>query len=229
MIHKSLYMSKKCIVFDLDDTLYKEIEFVKSGYSYIASQLESFSTRENIYNQLLNSYLSGKNAFEELNKYLGIQKPIDEYLAMYRNHMPKITLSQGTANVLNWLIETNWNIGIMSDGRSITQRNKIKALGLHKYVEDSRILISEEFGSEKPSLANYQYFMKLHPDYRTFVYVGDNVNKDFLAPNRLGWHTVGIMDDGCNIHKRVDMPEEYQPQLWIPGIKNLITALSPLL
>lgn len=35
-----------------------------------------------------------------------------------------------------------------------------------------------------------------------FYYVGDNTEKDFLAPNDLGWTTVCLLDDGRNIHKQ---------------------------
>jgi putative hydrolase of the HAD superfamily len=34
----------------------------------------------------------------------------------------------------------------------------------------------------------------------TYYYIGDNPAKDFVAPNRLGWNTVCLLDDGRNIH-----------------------------
>ena len=54
----------------------------------------------------------------------------------------------------------NIRLGIISDGRSRTQRNKLRALGLD-WIED--VVISEEFGSEKPCEANYLYFEKKYP------------------------------------------------------------------
>ncbi|MGM9786689.1 MAG: HAD family hydrolase, partial [Candidatus Cryptobacteroides sp.] len=86
--------------------------------------------------------------------------------------------------------------------RSIQQRNKIEALGLNRWIENDDIIISEEFGSEKPALANYEYYMKRYPECCDFTYIGDNPNKDFVVPNILGWETICLIDDGRNIHKQ---------------------------
>lgn len=40
-------MNDACIVFDLDDTLYKEIDFLKSGYKHIAGNICRSSTQRN--------------------------------------------------------------------------------------------------------------------------------------------------------------------------------------
>jgi putative hydrolase of the HAD superfamily len=90
-------------------------------------------------------------------------------------------------------------LGILTDGRSTTQRNKIKALGLDLWI--SEVVISEEFGSHKPDPRNYQYFEKVFPGGE-YIYVGDNLCKDFVAPNSMGWKTVVLLDRGKNIHKQ---------------------------
>lgn len=220
-------MSDKCIVFDLDDTLYKEIEFVKSAYRFISARIGTSSPQQNvIYKCLIDSYSSGRNPFEDLNNYLDLHIPIARYLTWYRNHIPDITLSEGCLKLLDELNSNGWVIGIISDGRSISQRNKIKALGLESYISDNDIIISEEFGSEKPSESNYRYFMMRHPQCEVFLYIGDNVKKDFIAPNKLGWLTVGIKDNGENIHKYPASPKEYQPQIWLSNINELIVKLK---
>ena len=42
------------------------------------------------YEAMLTAYREGQNAFEELNKFLGLSLPIGDYLYIYRNHKPKI-------------------------------------------------------------------------------------------------------------------------------------------
>lgn len=70
------------VCFDLDDTLYKEIDFLKSAYQeiagYAAGQCTGSSDSVTIlalkaYNRMLNAYSGGQNAFEELNNFLGIR------------------------------------------------------------------------------------------------------------------------------------------------------------
>lgn len=102
--------------------------------------------------------------------------------------------------------------------RSVQQRNKIEALDLCRWINDKDIVISEEFGSEKPALSNYAYFMERYPECHDFTYVGDNLKKDFIAPNALGWLTVCLKDDGRNIHRQdfLSLAEEAVPK-WLIG------------
>ena len=80
----------------------------------------------------------------------------------------------------------------------LVKRIEIRAGEINK----GRAVISEDFGSEKPALANFEYFMKRYPGCSDFTYVGDNPDKDFIAPNTLGWETICLRDDGRNIHKQ---------------------------
>ena len=201
----------RVICFDLDDTLYKEIDYLKSAYreiaEYSAGHCEGCSDCVGMlaikaYNRMLDAYREGLNAFEELNKFLGLELPISDFLYIYRTHKPKIALLEDVVQTLDALKAEDVRIGLITDGRSVQQRNKIEALGLGKWIEEEDIVISEEFGSEKPALANYEFFMKRYPECHDFTYVGDNLKKDFIAPNALGWQTVCLKDDGRNIHRQ---------------------------
>ncbi|MGM9739296.1 MAG: HAD family hydrolase [Candidatus Cryptobacteroides sp.] len=201
----------RVVCFDLNDTLYKEIDYMKSAYKeiaeYAAAHCDGCSDCVKIlaikaYNRMFEAYQGGLNAFEELNRFLGLELPINDYLYIYRNHKPMITLSGDVAQTLDVLTRNQVRLGLITDGRSIQQRNKIEALGLNRWIKNDDIIISGEFGSEKPALANYEYFMKLYPGCRDFTYVGDNPDKDFIAPNILGWGTVCLKDDGRNIRKQ---------------------------
>ena len=201
----------RVICFDLDDTFYKEIDYLKSAYreiaEYAAGQCTGCSDSVNIlaikaYDRMLDAYREGQNAFEELNKFLGLELPISDYLYIYRNHKPKIVLSEDVVQTLDELQAEGVRIGLITDGRSVQQRNKIEALGISRWIDEKDMVISEEFGSEKPALANYEYFMKRYPGCSDFTYVGDNPDKDFIAPNTLGWETICLRDDGRNIHKQ---------------------------
>ncbi len=190
------------VLFDLDDTLYKEVEFLKSGYRAVAEWLQSeHGLRKTPYNRMLKTYRRGGNVFVELNESYRMYVPISDYLSVYRGHKPDIVLSTPTRVLLDTLISRKCILGLITDGLSVTQRNKIAALGLEQYVSSDNMLISEEFGSEKPCPDNYHHFELKYPGCR-FCYVGDNLQKDFAAPNKLGWKTICLLDDGQNIHKQ---------------------------
>jgi putative hydrolase of the HAD superfamily len=78
------------------------------------------------------------------------------------------------------------------------------------------VVISEEFGSSKPAIENYQYFEAKFPG-RQFAYVGNDVTKDFLAPNGLGWQTVGLVHNDRHIHlpPKTEVAARALPHDWI--------------
>lgn len=187
-------MNTKYFIFDLDDTLMYEIDFLKSAFKEIAKILEQ-ENWSSLFDEMLNLYKSNVNVFELLEKkYHHYTK--EDLLDIYRNHFPEINISNEVEEVLIFLKQKQYKIGLLTDGRSITQRNKIKALKLEKYLD--KIIISEEFGSSKPNENNFKAFIS--EGIGEYFYIGDNVDKDFIVPNQLGWKSVCLLDKGCNIH-----------------------------
>lgn len=203
------------IVFDLDDTLYKEMNYVKSAYRYIAKAIEE-ECGINYFTLLWQGFQNGESAFDLLvERYSNwsTQKLVETY----RYHSPTIELETGTKEFLYKLKAKKAVLGVITDGRSRTQRAKLRALGINDLL--SHIVISEELGSEKPCEANFSVFEELFPKRRYF-YIGDNISKDFVTPNKLGWETIGVRDDGRNIHPQsVEVPNEFLPS-------NFVQALS---
>ena len=227
---------EKGICFDLADTVSKEIDYLKSAYReiarYAAAPCKECSDSEIVlaqkaYTAMLEAYHRGGNAFEVLNAFLGVQNPASDYLSIYRNHRPEIALSEETAKVLAELKAEGCKLGLITDGRSVQQRSKIEALALGRYFDEEDIVISEEFGSEKPSLANYECFMKRYPEATEFVYVGDNPKTDFVGANALGWMTVCLLDEGRNIHKQdfAAVAAAAQPKHKIKTLSELVNLI----
>jgi putative hydrolase of the HAD superfamily len=190
------------IILDLDDTIYKEIDFVKSGFISI---VENYAVDQNeqllLLNLMINSFDSGENALKTLFDYLNINSyPIEAALRIYHSHLPNITLPSSSKKFFELAKRNCYKIGLISDGRSLTQRNKLKSLGIDLLFD--KIIISEEFGSEKPSIKNFKVFEDEFPGYH-FHYIGDNLDKDFEGPTKLGWKTYCLKDDGRNIHKQI--------------------------
>lgn len=225
----------RVICFDLDDTLCKEIDYLKSAYreiaEYAAEHCHGCSDPVSVlahkaYETMLAAYQEGQNAFGVLNSFLGLDLPVGDYLYIYRNHKQKIALCEDAVRTLDALKAEGVRIGLITDGRSVQQRNKIVSLGLGRWIENADIVISEEFGSEKPALENYAYFMKRYPECNDFTYVGDNPRKDFIAPNALGWMTICLKDDGRNIHRQDYNVEKIKlPKKSISNITELIDII----
>jgi putative hydrolase of the HAD superfamily len=111
---------------------------------------------------------------------------------------------------------------ILTDGRSVTQRLKLRALGLAHLP----VYISEEFVSEKPEALRFERIMRDFPAH-AYVYVADNPAKDFLAPNALAWKTVGVRGDARNVHAQdaTRLSAENVPRVWIDDLADLLESL----
>ena len=210
-------MEDYVICFDIDDTLYKELDYLKSAYKEIAASVGLPEAA----GQMLDWYQAGENAFKKLIETYNLTVGIADLLKIYREHYPDIHLDEGVKEFLVGLKKDGAKLGLISDGRSLAQRNKIKALGLEGFFDIE--IISEEFGSEKPCLKNYQTVMEKFPERKVFVYVGDNTAKDFVAPNQLGWRTVCLAQDKRNIHRQdMSLGKEFMPQRVITNLEDII-------
>lgn len=211
----------KVVCFDLDDTLYKEIDYLKEAYRLIATYICGDDWHK-LYEQMIEWYKSGHNVFDMVCQfYPNIEK--EDLLHKYRYDVHSLSLPDKTKDLLIDLTSSNIKLGLITDGREKTQQNKINALGLDYYFDDGMIIISETFGSEKPSTNNYLYFMDKFPD-AAFMYVGDNPKKDFAGANTLGWETVCLLDDGRNIHKQdfSNISSVYLPKIKINSLSELL-------
>ncbi len=226
-------MCKKVICFDLDDTLYKEIDFLKSGYRKIADHVEKRYGLDasDVYDRLLSWYRLDENPFVNLNKTYEIEHPISDYLNIYRYHHPNLSLSNDTIETLNALQEEKVILAIITDGREVTQMQKIEALGLTKWFRKENIFINEDTSHFKPSHWSFDRLM-LHCSEQcpeedlSYYYVGDNPQKDFLAPNQLGWETVCLLDDGRNIHGQdFGIMKGYNPKYCVGKINDIIKMM----
>ena len=175
----------KGVIFDLDDTLYSEKEYVRSGYKAVSEYLGGE------YEDKLWSYFeAGKPAIDELLKELGRENEKAEAIEVYRSHKPDIHLYPVVKEMVEELRAKGIKVGIITDGRPEGQRNKLKALGL--YIDD--VIITDELGGvqfRKPCDIAFRIILnrwRFNP--ADVVYVGDNPAKDFQAPQQLGMRSL---------------------------------------
>lgn len=178
----------KGVVFDLDDTLYSEKQYIKSGYKAVASILGS-----ELYAEKLWKYFEqGLPAIDMLLNELDCIEKKEECLNIYREHIPEISLYEGVSDLISELLHRNIKVGVITDGRVSGQKKKIQALGLEKLVND--IIITDELGGiqfRKPcdiAFRIMQHRWKI--PFEQMIYVGDNVEKDFQAPKQLGMRSI---------------------------------------
>lgn len=175
----------KGVIFDLDDTLYSEKEYVRSGYKAVSDYLGG-----DYEDRLWSFFEAGRPALDELLRELGRVDEKAVALEVYRSHKPDIHPYPGVVEMVEALKAKGIKVGIITDGRPEGQRNKLEALGLD--VDD--VIITDELGGiqfRKPCDIAFRILLtrwRLNP--ADVVYVGDNPAKDFQAPQQLGMRSV---------------------------------------
>ncbi|MBR3045196.1 MAG: ATP-grasp domain-containing protein [Oscillospiraceae bacterium] len=174
----------KGVIFDLDDTLYDEKEYVRSGFHSIANYLEDAESEDSLWKL----FKAGKPALDEYLQEIGRKSEKDVCLKIYREHMPDLVLHKEVEELMTELKKKGVRVGIITDGRVEGQRNKIAVLGLADLVDD--IIITDALGGiqfRKPNDISFRIMQnRWRIPFEQMAYVGDNPVKDSLAPQQLG-------------------------------------------
>lgn len=188
--------STRAIIFDLDDTLYRERRFVLSGFAAVARALEKQLgvPRDESFRLLARAMREGHRAtaLQRLCRTYRLREDIVPRLVdVIRAHRPRLRLPRETRAVLEAL-RADWRIAILTNGVPAVQARKVRALGLAPLVE--HVVFACEYSAEgKPDRT---VFMEaLHrlgtPEAET-VFVGDDPWCDIAGARRVGLPTIRI-------------------------------------
>ena len=221
------------VIFDLDDTLYDEVDYCKSGFAavaqFLANLTEAFSA-ERIFVALWTQFATGNRsrtfngALDELGVTCTAQL-ISKLIELYRSHVPKITLPSDSRDVLRQLSD-KYTLALLTDGFLPAQKLKMQALGIEKFFKC--IIYTEELGRDcwKPSPAGFEKLIQtLQAKPQNSVYVADNEEKDFIAPNKLGFLTIQLIRP-ARIHTSVSQQPDAAARFVIRKISELPALLE---
>jgi putative hydrolase of the HAD superfamily len=197
------------IVFDLDDTLYLERDYLRSGFSAVARHC---------------AYLTGESEgeigadFERLfaeapqlpvfdrwlrSRSLPTQTHLDAMVSVYREHTPSIRLVPGAREALDELV-TRHRLGLLTDGSSTRQHAKLTAVGLSGFF--AAVVVSDEIGPDvrKPDPRPFVRMAgKLGVAPGDSVYIADNPEKDFIGARSAGFRSIRLrLSEG--LHAQVE-------------------------
>lgn len=175
----------KIVIFDLDDTLYSEKDYVRSGFRQIAALFPQIPDTEET---LWDFFEAGKPAIDCFIEKNSISPQLkSQCLSAYRTQEPDIKLYPGVRDMLG-RIKQHFKLGLITDGRPEGQRAKIKALKLDDYFDN--IIITDEIGGisyRKPHPMSFQLMASyFSAEYSEMCYIGDNEKKDVVGSQSLG-------------------------------------------
>ena len=225
----------KGFIFDLDDTLCMEREYVRSGFmavGYIVSDrcgmpADVFfqrawahfegGVRGNIFNIMLKEY-------PEISRHFCVA----DLVHAYREHIPNIKMHNSALDILGFLRCKNKFLGLISDGCYIVQKNKVEVLFAGEFFDC--IILTDVYGREfwKPherAFLAMEHVAGLKES--ELIYIADNPKKDFITPRNRNWRTMRAVFDG-QVHSFENVAEEQDAELIVHGFEEWRCALRSL-
>ncbi|MBN1123392.1 MAG: HAD family hydrolase [Sedimentisphaerales bacterium] len=226
------------VIFDLDDTLYDEVDYCRSGFSAVARFLHNamrlpvWMSQEKIHETFWAHFQKGNRSqtFNAAMDELGLdydEEVIASLVRLYREHHPKISLPRESRDLLEKL-EKRYKLALLTDGFLPAQQYKVEALEISGYF--AHILYTENLGRSywKPHTKGFEMLLKkIHECPENCVYIGDNAQKDFIAPNKLGMSTIQLVRPN-RIHQEAPGNPLAAPGTIIASLNQLPAALKRL-
>lgn len=214
----------------MDDTLYDEYTYVRSGFRAVANFLSEvlLVPANELYHWMWKRLqTNGRGAiFDDLLQEHGAYTSTlaKKCVSIYRMHEPDIQLPKETEDCLKVL--KNFPLYLVTDGNKIAQYQKVQALGLYDVMEHCYITHRYGLKNSKPSPYCFLHIQKREEvPAEDIVYIADNPHKDFVGIKPLGFRTIRIM---TGEYRHIEMSDEYEAELRIGSLKELPSALKQL-
>jgi putative hydrolase of the HAD superfamily len=216
------------VVFDIDDTLYLERDYVRSGFQAVASLVQSRMGVTDFFDHAWRAFEAGvrQKIFDAALADCGIDPEpglIAALVRQYRAHRPRIEL---LPDALDCLRRLHGRVGLaaLTDGPFESQRAKADALGLVRWL--APIVFTDALGPRfrKPALTGFRLIEEqMGGADALYAYVADNPAKDFVGPNSLRWKTVRVRRPG-SLHWAKDSGAGVDAE--IQNLSGLVPALE---
>ncbi|ABO35056.1 HAD superfamily (subfamily IA) hydrolase, TIGR02253 [Methanococcus maripaludis C5] len=191
------------VLFDLDDTLYNSSSFAsRARKEALRSMIDAGlnSTEEDAL-KILNKIIEQKGSnygghFNDLVKAVtGTYDPKIITTGIITYHNVKFALLRPYSDTIKTLMDLRsigLSLGILTDGITIKQWEKLIRLGIHPFFDE--VITSEEYGLGKPNIEFFNYGLKkINLKAEEVIYVGDRADKDMVPAKTVGMTTVRIL------------------------------------
>lgn len=194
-------MPDALVAVDLDDTLYPELSYARSAVGAAAAELEAMLGRAGIHElaaRLLEESFPRAGVLQRAMQSLGIEvseADFDRVRRAMQAHRPRIEPFDDARPALERLRQ-HASVAVVSEGRSITQRAKLAALGIADLVDE--VVITDELqpAAGKASGAPYRHLRARHAGTRRFIMIGDNPDKDATPAIAQGFEALLVRRPG---------------------------------
>lgn len=185
MLESSLLKDYTLVVFDLDDTLYQETDYLFSAYQEIEKYISKIiGIPYGEVSGLLQTTFESKGRdglfdffLDHFNiKDTGIKA---EMLNILRTNNCNISLFPEAGRMINELHEAGKDLAILTNGNIIQQKNKVKCLGICDLYPFVDVVYAAEVGAKPQPTGLYHISRKHDCPLNKMAFIGDaNVDEE---------------------------------------------------
>ncbi|MBS7007821.1 HAD family hydrolase [Anaerostipes sp.] len=229
------------ILFDVDDTLYDQLAPFERAYkklfggTYGIDINRLFALSRKYSDEAFEQSQNGQMTMDEMYIYR-IRKPLQEFhipvsdelglefQRLYGAYQKQIAVSDVMKNILAFCRD-RIRIGIITNGPSGHQWEKIKTLGLRQWFPEEAVFVSGDVGTAKPDRRIFVHAceaMELQKD--SVWYVGDSFRNDVEGAKNAGLHSIWM-----NRRKHACPASEVRPDYCVGSDEELYRLLQKLL
>lgn len=219
---------RRLVVLDIDDTLYLERDYVRSGFDAVGEWARDELGVADLGERAWAAFEAGvrRTIFDDALAGAGVEVTPDlvpRLVEIYRAHTPAIEMM---ADAREWLDTAGHHVAVavVTDGPLASQQAKAEALLLTQWAD--LVVFTESLGpgQGKPHPAAFEHLEReLGVRGEQCAYVADNPAKDFVAPHALGWRTVRVRRPG-GLHAEVPSGDDVDAE--ITSLTDLDAALG---
>jgi len=190
----------KAIYFDIDDTLYDTSGFAELARKAALSVMidaglplnsqEAYILLREIIKEKGSNYDKHFNVLTK--RVFGEEKPLLIALGMITYHNVKFALLRlfpDTISTLIYLKKKGYRLGVISNGLTIKQWEKLIRLDLYHFFDE--VVTSEESEVEKPNKAIFKLAMnRMNCEPQMSVMIGNNFKEDIMGAIKVGMSAI---------------------------------------
>lgn len=231
-------MGIKVIFFDLDDTLHDHQKPFTDSFKQVFPSFNQEIPMDSVYKNfryysdvLWENYIRKEITLEEMRtqrtiktlQYYDVEiteETANQFQQMYESALHTIELYPEVPQLLTKLAKMGYELGIITNGPTLHQSNKIKSLGLTKYFENDRIFISEAVGIAKPDPKIFHTAAeKFSCSPENFLYIGDSWANDIVGAHQAGWQSIWFN------HRKRQPESNHKPLREIEKLSSIFEVL----
>jgi putative hydrolase of the HAD superfamily len=222
------------VVFDLDNVLYDERDYVCAAFRRISLFLSKRcrSSEDEVFHKLISDFDKKGSMYtrlfnDALNDFGLDQSLVPKILRLYATVDSKVTLFPEVASMLLELRNLGLKLALVTNGNIRIQRNKVHLLGIKQFFDVVVYARETPLAKDKPDPEVYNVALhELGVSAAETVCVGDNPHTDFWGAKQIGMKTVRVL---CGEFKDDHLSEEYEAEVTLRNIVEFPRILRNLI